>query len=388
MDLVVGPWGARPTRQQVEPEAEAQAELPTACENCGAVLRYTPGTETLTCNYCGHTTKIAARTEVVEEQDLDDALARIGDTPPPTEPVTVSCAGCGASFTFDAPLHAGPCPFCGQSVVGEPGGALAPTALLPFLIGEEHARERIDAWLDTLWFAPNRLAKEARGRDALHGLYVPCFTFDSATETRFRGMRGDVYYETRRVPMVVNGRRTMQTQQVPKVRWRPAAGTVARVFDDVRVLATKTLPAALAQRLGRYDTERARPFQLEFLTGFESERYQLGLADGFEQARLQMRRVIEGDVRARIGGDMQRINQLDVRHRDRSYKLVLVPVWRAELRFVTRTYELLVNGRTGDVVGERPYSFWKIAGAVFLGLCVLALLALAIGLAPERGYLL
>ncbi len=40
-----------------------------------------------------------------------------------------------------------------------------------------------------------------------------------------------------------------------------------------------------------------------------------------------------------------------------------------------RTYRFVVNGRTGRVQGERPYSKWKIAFAVLLGL----VFALAVG---------
>jgi DNA-directed RNA polymerase subunit RPC12/RpoP len=382
VDLVVGPWGARPVAGEIAVDAAPAETGPFACVNCGAVLRFSPGTEELRCTYCGHVTRIDAAPAVVEEQDFDDAVARVGDAAPPSGEVAASCAGCGAGFTFAPPLHAGSCPFCGQSVVVPPDGALTPTGLLPFLVGEEQARAAVTAWLGKLWFAPGRLRTEARGRDALRGLYVPHFTFDSETETAFRGMRGDVYYETRRVPVVVDGRRTTQLQQVPKVRWRPASGRVARRFDDVLVGAGTTLPEALVARLRGFDTHEARAFQGDFLVGFESERYQLGLGDGFARARELMRRVIQGDVRARIGGDMQRITAMDVRHRHRAFKLLLLPLWCAELRFVNRRYRVLVNGRTGEVVGERPWSFWKVAAAAALALVVAAGLVALVLAAP------
>ena len=383
MDLVVGPWGARPVAGDASRQAAPGEPTAYACENCGAVLRFAPGTDQLRCTYCGHVTAIDAAPAVVEEQDFDDAVARVGDALPPEAPLAATCEGCGAGFTFEHPLHAGPCPFCGQSVVVAPDGALTPTGLLPFLVGEEHARERLGAWLGELWFAPGQLRARARGRDALRGLYVPHFTFDSDTETSFRGMRGDVYYETRRIPVVVDGRRTTQLQQVPKVRWTPAAGRVARRFDDVLVAASATLPAPLLARLRDFDTHEARAFQHDFLVGFESERYQVRLTDAFTRARELMRAVIRGDVRARIGGDMQRITAMDVRHHHRAFKLLLLPIWTAELRFMNRRYRVLVNGRTGEIVGERPWSFWKIALAVVVALAVAAGLAALILLGAD-----
>jgi len=34
----------------------------------------------------------------------------------------------------------------------------------------------------------------------------------------------------------------------------------------------------------------------------------------------------------------------------------------------TGIYHLIINGRTGQVYGERPYSYWKIAFAVLFGI--------------------
>jgi hypothetical protein len=47
----------------------------------------------------------------------------------------------------------------------------------------------------------------------------------------------------------------------------------------------------------------------------------------------------------------------------------------AAYKYRGRTFRFVVNGRTGRVQGERPWSAWKIAIAVVLG----ALLAAAIG---------
>jgi predicted RNA-binding Zn-ribbon protein involved in translation (DUF1610 family) len=373
--LRLGPWGPRPG-ESAAPAVNVTTDGRFACDSCGAILSYAPGTETLACRYCGHVNTIVAAPAVIREQDLDDAFRRLGDASPPMEPVATRCTGCGAAVTFPQPLHAGPCPFCGTAVVAAPGGALTLQGVLPFLIGEAEARTRISGWLAKLWFAPSTLAK-ARGRDALRGIYVPFFTYDSRTETRYQGLRGDVYYDLVRVPVTVQGRRTTQVQKVPKIRWRPAAGVVRRAFDDVLVPASSTLPAHLADRLRRFDLHELRSYQEDYLAGFDSERYQLSLADGFERARAIMRRAIEDDARADMGGDMQKVTSLDVRHDGRSFKLVLLPVWRAQLGMLGRTYAVLVDGRSGQVVGERPYSVWKIAlavaavGAVALALAVI-----------------
>ena len=61
--------------------------------------------------------------------------------------------------------------------------------------------------------------------------------------------------------------------------------------------------------------------------------------------------------------------------RDVHFKHVLLPVWLAAYKFRGQTYRFVVNGRTGRVQGERPWSAVKILIAVVLGL----ILATAIG---------
>jgi len=83
-----------------------------------------------------------------------------------------------------------------------------------------------------------------------------------------------------------------------------------------------------------------------------------------------MDRVIARDVRFDIGGDRQRIHDIDTAVGAVTFKHVLLPVWLAAYKYRGETYRFVVNGRTGRVQGERPWSAWKIAIAVVLGLLV------------------
>ena len=74
-----------------------------------------------------------------------------------------------------------------------------------------------------------------------------------------------------------------------------------------------------------------------------------------------MAATIQQDIAHDIGGDHQRINSLDTRYGEIRYKHVLLPIWLSAFRFRDKTYRFVVNGRTGEVQGERPYSPFKIA---------------------------
>ncbi len=86
-----------------------------------------------------------------------------------------------------------------------------------------------------------------------------------------------------------------------------------------------------------------------------------------------MRAALQVDVAADIGGDLQRIERMEISHREPTFKHILLPAWLGAFRYRGKVYRLCVNGRTGLVQGERPYSAWKIA---FMALLVAVLLGL------------
>ena len=98
--------------------------------------------------------------------------------------------------------------------------------------------------------------------------------------------------------------------------------------------------------------------------------YQTDLDEGFQEARMFMDQIIQSDIRRDIGGDRQRILNHHTSHRNITFKHILVPTWLAAFRFKDKTYRFVVNGQTGSVHGERPYSIWKISFTVLLILVI------------------
>ncbi len=87
--------------------------------------------------------------------------------------------------------------------------------------------------------------------------------------------------------------------------------------------------------------------------------------------------VIAMDVRRDIGGNEQRVGDIQTRYSDETFKHILLPVWTAAYRYNGKSYRFVVNGQSGRVQGERPWSVWKITFAILLALVlVAALLAL------------
>ncbi|PJF09106.1 primosomal protein N' (replication factor Y) - superfamily II helicase [Pseudorhodobacter sp. MZDSW-24AT] len=355
----------------------AETEHRWPCERCGADLRFAPGATALKCDHCGHIQALPdappARQTALEELDLNRALHN--DLPPARmEEVRITpCPSCGAQVEFQGAEHATQCPFCASPVAIGTGTQrlIKPQAVLPFALTERQGREAMTAWLGSLWFAPNGLVEYARKGRTLAGLYVPYWTYDAATRSRYAGARGDYYYETRTVTVQVNGRNEQRQQQVRKTRWRAASGWVSRRFDDVLVLASTSLPRRYTDGLAPWDLGALLPYSPDYLAGFTAEGYTVSLADGQTIAREVMAAQIAQDIRRDIGGDEQRIDQVNTAYSAETFKHILLPIWMAAYKYNGKTYRFVVNGQTGKVQGERPWSAWKIAFAVLFAAIVI-----------------
>jgi ribosomal protein S27E len=347
------------------------------CDQCGADFRFDPSNRQLVCDFCGNTSALEGdapqqgpHSGGIKELDFRAALdAQLPEAEMEETRVT-TCPNCAAQVEFDAAVHATECPFCATPVVTDTGTSrhIKPKGLLPFALDARSAHKAMNDWLGRLWFAPSGLQDYARKGRKMEGIYTPYWTFDANTASRYRGERGTVYYETRTVTR--DGKQVQQ--RVQKVRWRAKSGRVARLFDDVLVLAATSLPKRFTDNLQPWDLAALVPYSPAYLAGFRAEAYTVELDQGYDEARAQMDRVIERDVRFDIGGDRQRIHDIDTQVSDVTFKHVLLPVWLAAYKYQGKSYRFVVNGRTGRVQGERPYSAIKIAIAVILGLIVAA----------------
>lgn len=320
------------------------------------------------CDHCGNVETIEGagfHTQPMAELDLRKGLSADLASADMEETRVTSCPNCAAQVEISETQHATECPFCATPVVVDTGTNrhIKPRAVLPFALSEETARDAMTDWLGSLWFAPNGLRDYARKGRRLQGIYVPYWTYDAQTKSSYQGQRGTVYYVTKTVTR--NGKRVQQ--RVAKVRWSPASGRVARFFDDVLVLASTALPKRYTDALEPWDLSGLEPYAPEYLAGFRAEAYSVSLEDGFSEARAHMDRVIERDVKFDIGGDRQRIHDINTDLSALTFKHILLPVWLAAYKYRGKTFRFVVNGRTGRVRGERPYSATKITFAVILG---------------------
>ncbi len=361
---------ASTTSEPIGHEDDSARTFP--CQGCGADLTFNIGVQKLKCDHCGFEKSLEIDPDKdVAEQDYQATLDRLaamhggagGDEQGFRE---VSCASCAATVRFTGTLTSTECAYCGVALqrddIHDAPNRISVDGVLPFMIDRETARKNLRTWVQSRWFAPNDFKKRGvQGR--FTGIYLPYWTFDSFTTNAYRGMRGVHYWVT------VGSGKSRRT--VRRTRWYPASGHFQQFFDDVLVIAAMGLPRKRLTDLEPWPLAVCKPFNQDMLSGFVARTYDIPLGVGFVDARERIAAAIDVEVRKRIGGDAQRVHSIRTSHDGITFKHLLLPVWMMGYKYKDKPHQVVVNAATGEVQGDRPYSWIKITLAVLAGIAAI-----------------
>ncbi|MDD4188468.1 MAG: hypothetical protein PHX37_00060 [Eubacteriales bacterium] len=334
------------------------------CPSCGANMTFNPETQTLTCGYCSKSVEIAAKDGHIEEHDFftakDTSAGNWG-----SETRVMHCQNCGAGTVLDVFNTAQSCAFCGSAHVTKSieSAGIPPESLIPFLISFKKAAENYSKWLKGKFFAPRDVKIEHKAV-RLNGVYVPFWTYDADTWSAYSGEAGEYYYETQNGWAKVNGKQQMVTKQVRQIRWRPTSGVYTEYFDEIPVNASKNIEENIINKLHNFDMKKLVLYKPEYLSGFQAERYGIGLEEGWLKARKKVDSEIYKGVIDQIRADEVRNLSINTICKTIKFKHVLLPVWISAFTYKKKIYRFMVNGQTGNVQGETPVSLLKVAGTM------------------------
>ncbi len=359
------------------------------CKSCGAKLSFSPGSKTLKCPYCAASNDIPDTDETVEELSLEAWLAKLEGESETHQQEQIKCNNCGGEQTLAANLYASACTFCGTPLTSKSYAQrlIKPKSLVPFKVTKLQAQDKWRGWIKGLWLAPSALKQYAQSDGGIKGIYVPYWTFDAQTYTKYSGQRGDDHSESYET---TNDKGERVTESRTRTDWTNVAGNVSFFHDDVLVPGSQSnfggapargaataaaMQQALVQNVGAvgkkiaaqfssslrtWNTKDLVPYQDEYITGFQAEAYQVGLKAAFVTGKQLIDGKVEQLVRADIGGDHQRITSINTQYSHLTFKHILLPLWVSAYIYGGKTYRFVVNGQTGEVQGESPKSGWKV----------------------------
>ena len=339
------------------------------CPHCGAPLKFDPSSGKLACDHCKSLVEFE-QSKDVKERNFDEMYDY---TPWREDEVSAyRCANCGASSVLSRTTLATTCPFCGSPVVldEKATGLVRPDSLVPFELSEKDAAAQLSAWKKRKLFAPNKFRKHTRAK-SVKGVFVPVWTFDAETVSRYSGMLGK--HKTRTV------RRNGKTYTETYTDWFRVSGEMPAIFDDVMIAGSNNVEAKYFKEVKSIDKSKYAVYTDEYLAGYVADNYTVEPRKAYNAAKKIMDDAIRDKIVRKYNADV--VGSLDVNTTEisRSFKYMLFPVYVAATKFKGKVYNQYVAGfwsgrekHKASVSGNFPKSGWKIFFTVLAGLAALA----------------
>ncbi len=325
----------------------------------------------LKCQACGNVHDLAGSAQPVQERDVRATLASgmAGRVASQAQEKEIVCQSCGGHTTFTGSLTADRCPYCATPIqrddVHNAPERLPVDAVVPFQVDAKQAKTLIESWIDSRWFAPSEF-KTYNRTGSFSSVYMAYFTYDAETDTEYTGERG-----INRQVQVGSGD---DTRWETRTDWYHVSGDVHNSFDDITVFANDDFDAKRIAKLEPWPTKEAKPYSPEFVAGHLCRTYDRGMDECLSDAKRTMESEITSTVRRDIGGDQQRVHQVRTDWRTLTYKHILLPIWLLTVIYQERPFQVFINGVTGEVQGQRPFSRVKLALAIAAGVVLLILI--------------
>lgn len=344
----------------MENQPKIQNIVKNPCKQCGGEAIYSAKKQKLVCGHCGFEEDLIIKTDKIIEKSYHEHITPDGhEEGLGKEHKNFACKSCGSVTMVDATDVVLNCPFCGSSQVNAEAydkRIIRPEGIIPFVVEKNTAYQKFKSWIGTGWFRPNDL-KKVTTLEKIHGVYVPFWTYDAMTESTWWAEAGYYYYETE---YYTDANGNTQSRQVQKVRWIPVSGNYDEFFDDVTVIGSKGIAQSRVQDIYPYDFKKLINYDPRLLIGWESELYGIDVHKGFDIAEKIMDDYIRSACARQIPGDTYRFLEVNTHKYNITYKHILLPVWIAAYRYHGKVYQVIVNGQTGKISGEKPLSWIKI----------------------------
>ncbi|HSH01425.1 MAG TPA: hypothetical protein VLL52_02830 [Anaerolineae bacterium] len=303
------------------------------CPQCAGRMNFAADErQTLVCEFCGYEEVMSEAGPVgrhMGEKDFVVAMATAKGHRPPVDMRTFQCQSCAVEFVLAPEMLSLTCPYCDSVYVTEAAETdeiVPPDGLIPFTVPQDKAERGWLAWVKGVGIEPSYVSP-------LVGIYLPVWTFDISG------------------PLVW---RALISQGGGEAEWRSGEHYV--LYDDLLIPASDKLADDLVPHLETFNYGELVTYDGRYLADWPAERYTRTVGD----ASLLARKNIMNEMRkssARLTGTSG-AQQFTVRSRGglsvETYKLVLLPFWMLHYKQDDVLYDVIINGQTGEVFGQKP----------------------------------
>lgn len=338
-----------------------------SCPSCGATMRYSPEKSKLFCENC-QTTKDINFKPITAKHAWENREKDTSKTKEWAEETkNLKCPNCGANVILNKLEYSKACPYCGSSLVGDISElpSIAPDGVLPFAFGKEEATERYVKGMRKKWFLPNKF-KKAPPVDDIYGVYIPSFSYDAITRSKYDGTLATDHHHT-----------DSKGRSYTTTSYQHIHGIHNSAYKDILVETSSKLNQAQFMSLEPYDMSKAVEFNQSFIMGYTVEHYENTLEECKKVAERIMEDRIKNEILLSYTYDRVDSFAMETDYTNQKYMYYLLPTYKCDYEYKNKKYTTFMNGQTGKVGSGHPKSPIKITLFVlmwvvlFIGILVL-----------------
>ena len=373
------------------------------CNKCGSALEYSAELNKMVCDYCGNTFELnevsamvqggpekpkeeerlvkpdkpinAANTGIfygfnapngfasnqvgdyntVLERKKEEEEAKESREHASIQMQIMRCTSCGAELAVNGVETSTFCAYCGQATVVKDRVAdyLKPDYIIPFRINRTDAEAIIRRQLNSGFFVPKGI-KEFEV-EKMRGIYVPFWLFD-------------MYYHDSQYYKYT---KKQGKSSVTRYEHFVASTNYRRLTLD----ASLNLNDESSARLEPYDMRQLKEFDTAYLSGFYSDRFDVGVADITGNAVLKAGHLFNEEAAKMIRHKGGKLVSSDPDYQVTNTNYALLPAWFLTFRYENKPFTILVNGQTGKMIGAVPFVKAKVYGLFAAMVSVLTVLS-------------
>ncbi|MBR4412627.1 MAG: hypothetical protein IKS60_03360 [Lachnospiraceae bacterium] len=378
------------------------------CANCGGVLEYSAELNKMVCSFCGSSYTIEELNEIekAKEAEIENITQKPAETAPSNSDNRIvkgstiftfknstdfssdevgdwntilkkkneekakeesrmhasvkmqimRCTSCGAELAVNGVETSTFCAYCGQATVvsDRVDDYLKPDYIIPFKVTRDEAEKTIRMHLNKGFFVPKGIKNFEV--EKIRGIYVPFWLFDMQYSDR------QFYKYTKK-----QGKSSVTRYEYFEAK---------TVFKQLTLDASLNLNDDSSARLEPYDMRQLQEFDMAYLSGYYSDRFDVGVADSTGNAVLRAGELFNEEVQREMKHKGAKLVKNDPDFNVWKTDYALLPAWFLSFKYDDKPYTILVNGQTGKMVGAVPYVKFK-AYSIF---AVVALLLCALGI--------
>lgn len=325
------------------------------CPCCGGALTFQAALQKVKCPYCDtefETDSLKSLDEGWAEENSAEWAAG-GSSWTEEEKEFLSeyvCESCGGELVTEETTASSFCPYCGNPVIlkGRLSGGLKPDFVIPFQMEKSKVNDAFAAFVKGKLLLPKAFREECKTEE-IKGLYVPFWVYDAE-------VTGRVQYHATKVRCWTDGE-----YSYTETRHYAVYRSADLSFEHIPADASKKMADDLMESIEPYDFSAAKPFQSAFLSGFYSDKYDVEQKDTYPRVNERMKRGAEDALRDTVHGYSTVFPEKStVNLKSSKVVYTLYPVWTMQKSWKDKTYSYAVNGQTGKVAGELPFSVAKL----------------------------